>query len=274
MVEFYAPWCGHCKKLEPEYEAAAGKLKDDGITLAKVDATEDGNKKLAEQFGVQGFPTLKIFRGSEDAPGEYEGPRDTAGIVTYAKKQFGPAFVEISTADEAAAATKLEEEVKVVGVFPAGADSAEAKAFKEAAEALRNDASVFITADAKLIKEADGKEGVIVFRNFDDNVVKFDGKVEKVRCLHRCVLWPSLLGLPPVSELRRLSPARIEGWQQLVVRKAGLPTLVLSPWQLTTFTASMHTSAVLSASDGQMRNTGQACRTPSSSLSRRRPCRA
>eukprot|EP00009_Paramoeba_aestuarina_P013120 CAMPEP_0201532578 /NCGR_PEP_ID=MMETSP0161_2-20130828/50805_1 /ASSEMBLY_ACC=CAM_ASM_000251 /TAXON_ID=180227 /ORGANISM="Neoparamoeba aestuarina, Strain SoJaBio B1-5/56/2" /LENGTH=390 /DNA_ID=CAMNT_0047936087 /DNA_START=71 /DNA_END=1243 /DNA_ORIENTATION=- len=64
IIEFYAPWCGHCKNLAPQYEAAATKLKG-LVKVGAVDCDVEKNKELAGYFKVQGFPTIKIF------PGEY-----------------------------------------------------------------------------------------------------------------------------------------------------------------------------------------------------------
>lgn len=71
MVEFYAPWCGHCQALAPEYAAAATELKGENVALAKVDATEESD--LAQQYDVQGFPTVYFFIDGVHKP--YTGQR-------------------------------------------------------------------------------------------------------------------------------------------------------------------------------------------------------
>ena len=65
-VMFYAPWCGHCKRMKPEFAKAASILEenDPPVHLVQVDCTE-GGKDTCGQFEVKGYPTLKIFRGGE-----------------------------------------------------------------------------------------------------------------------------------------------------------------------------------------------------------------
>jgi len=84
IVEFYAPWCGHCKNLAPEFAKAATNLK--GMVLfGAVNCDEDANKPLCGQFQVQGFPTLKIFphgreRKQKNGPKDYQGARTASGL--------------------------------------------------------------------------------------------------------------------------------------------------------------------------------------------------
>ena len=78
MIEFYAPWCGHCKNLTPEWKKAATALRGI-VNVAAVDA--DKHKELGSQFGVQGFPTIKIFGAKKDSPTDYQGGRTAKDLV-------------------------------------------------------------------------------------------------------------------------------------------------------------------------------------------------
>ncbi|KAJ1531916.1 hypothetical protein ONE63_000558 [Megalurothrips usitatus] len=78
IVEFFAPWCGHCRNLVPEYTKAAAQLKG-VVKVGAVDA--DQHKSLGGQYGVRGFPTIKIFGANKRKPEDYNGPRSAKGFV-------------------------------------------------------------------------------------------------------------------------------------------------------------------------------------------------
>lgn len=85
FVEFYAPWCGHCKNLAPEWKKAATALKDI-VKIGAVDMTE--HQSVGAPYNIQGFPTIKIFGANKQSPQDYQGQRTAQGIVDAAISQL------------------------------------------------------------------------------------------------------------------------------------------------------------------------------------------
>jgi protein disulfide-isomerase A6 len=97
MVEFYAPWCDHCKKLAPEWVKLANEVKGE-VKVAKIDSSK--NTKMHEKYKVKGYPSIKYFPAGEKLDGEfedYDGGRDASAMISWAKeakKKFRPLFFE------------------------------------------------------------------------------------------------------------------------------------------------------------------------------------
>jgi len=174
LVEFYAPWCGHCKKLAPEYAKAAQQLaeKKSPILLANVDATKEN--ELASKYGVKGYPTLKFFKNGN--PVDYTGGRTTDTIIAWVEKKSGPPAVSLAN-PEASKKFIEDNKVAVIGFFK-NKESDEAKAFLSAADTME-DAKFGITSEDEVFKahEVEGDK-IVLFKQFDEGREDFDGKYE------------------------------------------------------------------------------------------------
>jgi protein disulfide-isomerase A6 len=88
LVEFFAPWCGHCKKLAPDYEIiAAAYANEPDVVVASLDA--DQHKDVAARFEVTGFPTIKWFSKTNKDGVKYDGPRDIDSFIGYINRYAG-----------------------------------------------------------------------------------------------------------------------------------------------------------------------------------------
>lgn len=97
FIKFFAPWCGHCKRLAPTWEELAGKFAENaGVKIAKVDCTEDNNKnrEICTAQGVNGFPTLNIYKDGEKVD-EYNGKRAIDDLEAFVNKHLGAAKDEL-----------------------------------------------------------------------------------------------------------------------------------------------------------------------------------
>jgi len=87
LLEAYAPWCGHCKTLEPKYKELGERMNkySDSLTIAKIDATANS---LPPAYNVKGFPTIFFIPANKKgSPIKYEGQREVEDLVSFIKRE-------------------------------------------------------------------------------------------------------------------------------------------------------------------------------------------
>lgn len=112
LIMFYAPWCGHCKKMHPHFEKAAEIMKNDKIdgVLAALDATKEN--EIGNRFEVRGYPTVKYFSNGE-FKFDVNNARETESIIAFMKNPSEPPPPpppEAAWADETSNVIHLTEE--------------------------------------------------------------------------------------------------------------------------------------------------------------------
>lgn len=126
LLEFYAPWCGHCKALAPKYEELGALFASPElsklVTVAKVDATAND---VPDE--IQGFPTIKLFpAGKKDSPVDYQGARTVEDLAKF--------ITENGSHKAEASFEKPQEAEQSEGSMPEQAAAASEKASEKAEE--------------------------------------------------------------------------------------------------------------------------------------------
>lgn len=143
IIDFYAPWCGHCKKMSPVLDEVA-TIAGDKMKIGKVNAV--ASKELAKTYKVDAYPTILYFKNGEQ--GVYTGPHTVQGMTAFMHKMLDPRFLQRVTAGELDAMLRRGGS-QAVFVLYEGADIDArrdlADAFKRAANTLRTEADFVIT---------------------------------------------------------------------------------------------------------------------------------
>ncbi|KAH9951589.1 protein disulfide isomerase [Amylocystis lapponica] len=194
LVEFFAPWCGHCKALAPHYEEAATALKQKNIKVAKVNCVDQAD--LCQSNGIQGYPTLRVYRNGED--GEYTGPRKADGIISYMLKQSLPAVTQV-TIDNF---EDFKHADKIVALaLVSSATEAPGPEFSATANKHRDDFLFGLTADKAVIEAASVEPpAIVLYRSFDEPSIAFPGDAASAS-VQDIESWMQELSIPVLDEV-------------------------------------------------------------------------
>jgi protein disulfide-isomerase A1 len=189
FVEFYAPWCGHCKRLIPDYEILASFFKDSDVVIAKIDAST--HAQAASTYEVRGFPTLKLFINGQ--PIDYEGERGSMAMISWIKKKTGPATRHLTTAEEV---TSFFADPLIRVIAYVAADSDNFQVWQNIANSRKlEDFELAHVTDESLFN-GQSKDSVVIFR-FDEAPIVYNGQFDA----DQITAWVLSEAYPLIDEL-------------------------------------------------------------------------
>lgn len=164
FVKFFAPWCGHCKKMAPSYSALAKKFNESGkdVVIAELDATIHGD--IATRYGIRGYPTLKFFFHGE--PMDYQGEREGDAIESWIEKKLTTKVEEITTKEKM---TEVSNAKLAVVLYAKELSNTIKNRFTALAGSYDKIAFYISTCDCvKDFLHAEQNVNLVIFRSFDD----------------------------------------------------------------------------------------------------------
>ncbi|XP_078427922.1 PDI-like 1-4 [Wolffia australiana] len=181
LVEFYAPWCGHCHALAPEFAAAATELKEAGwnAVLAKVDATEEND--LAQKYDIQGYPTVLFFMDGDENYKSYPGFRNKEAIVTWIKKKTGSGIQNVTTVEDAQKVLTAENKLVLAYLDSLVGDHSDVLS---SASKIEDGVNFYQTASADVAKlfhiDPNAKRpALVILKKEDEKITHFEGEFKK-----------------------------------------------------------------------------------------------
>lgn len=175
MVEFYAPWCGHCKAFEPDYVKIAAILKEhnQNVVCAKVDAPEE--QDLIEKYDIQGFPTLKLFR-KDKKPELYHGFRSVDTLVDWIERKIGPSAQTLKDHEQAEVFKESADVVLVA--YHKDPTSNETLTFLEVADQFDDFKFALVHDESVAAKLEIHRESIVLLKKFDEGRVDYEGDLK------------------------------------------------------------------------------------------------
>ncbi|XP_026689516.2 protein disulfide-isomerase TMX3-like [Ciona intestinalis] len=162
LVMFYAPWCGHCKNLEPTWIEVGAELAkgNSEVSVARLDATK--YSAITSKYQVRGFPTIKFFKHGTTF--DYDGPRSKENIVSFVNRAKGPSVVDIHNHAEF---LQIKQRSTVFFAYVGAADTNLRKMFDEIANTLFTSIDFYSIRDVSLLKgmKIETTPTVVVFKD-------------------------------------------------------------------------------------------------------------